>query len=254
MQSRKGSAASAVLIRALARHELQVVGRSARDAEHAVRAKLHQLGGAFRTAKFSAPSALAAIESAPADSLETVALALMEQHLSTRERMPIVEPFYRELFAGLPAVNSVLDIGCGLNPLAAPWMPIPNRCRYICCDIYADLLDVCSAFLRRCSRLPETMQLDLLSELPDQRVDLVLALKLLPLLETAKRGTATAILEHFSSRARFIAISVPLRSIGGHGKGMRENYFNFLSALIDGRGWKTATHEFHNELLMVIHS
>jgi len=44
--------------------------------------------------------------------------AVLEAHASTRERLPDLEEFYRRLAALVPDRHTVLDLGCGVQPLA----------------------------------------------------------------------------------------------------------------------------------------
>ena len=52
--------------------------------------------------------------------LKSACRDILTLHSSTRERLPILDRFYRAVFeiTGQPA--SILDLGCGLNPLACP--------------------------------------------------------------------------------------------------------------------------------------
>jgi 16S rRNA (guanine(1405)-N(7))-methyltransferase len=70
----------------------------------------------------------------------------MPEHASTRERAPHLDGFYAPIWevTGTPA--SVLDLGCGLNPLALPWMGIGDA-MYHAIDVDAGTLDVARGFL-----------------------------------------------------------------------------------------------------------
>ncbi|MBI2888462.1 MAG: hypothetical protein HYY10_00900 [Candidatus Liptonbacteria bacterium] len=47
----------------------------------------------------------------------------------------------KEVFRYLPPPARVLDLACGLNPLARPWMGIPDDAEYLACDALSDLTD-----------------------------------------------------------------------------------------------------------------
>ena len=55
-------------------------------------------------------------------------LERMRGHASTQERLPILEEFFQTTLASIAPVESVLDLACGLNPLALPWMPLTASC------------------------------------------------------------------------------------------------------------------------------
>ena len=72
------------------------------------------------------------------DERREVCRALMQTHASTRERLPIIDEFYRVSLAEIAPVRSVLDLACGLNPLAIPFMPLAENAAYYACDLYTD--------------------------------------------------------------------------------------------------------------------
>lgn len=132
------------LVRTLAVREL-AARSSLKEAIKATKNKLHQIAGAYVEQRIDVASWMhqlqayddsrpatvsdhALVQSALANpriahlgaSFVRASLDLMARHASTRERLPIVQRFYAEIFAALPPVRSVLDVGCGLNPLAIP--------------------------------------------------------------------------------------------------------------------------------------
>lgn len=56
----------------------------------------------------------------PAAARDALAAEIVRQHASTRERVPRAAEFYRELFARVGEVRTVVDVGCGLHPLMFP--------------------------------------------------------------------------------------------------------------------------------------
>jgi 16S rRNA (guanine(1405)-N(7))-methyltransferase len=72
----------------------------------------------------------------------------MRSHASTRERLPDLDEFYAGVMQRTGALESVLDVACGLNPLALPWMGLPAGGRYLACDIYTDMVSFLNKILR----------------------------------------------------------------------------------------------------------
>ncbi|MFN8447501.1 MAG: hypothetical protein U0521_02600 [Anaerolineae bacterium] len=129
------------LIRRLGAEELRKHPRL-RDAVKSTKNRLHQVAGAYLSAPPPYDGWLARLAAAQfGDERREVCRALMQTHASTRERLPILDEFYRTTLAGIAPVRSVLDIACGLNPLAIPFMPLADGAVYYACDIYADLAD-----------------------------------------------------------------------------------------------------------------
>ncbi len=103
---------------------------SAADAVKRVKRKLHQLVGAYVDAGLPAPGLLDALSAAGDEvARRQICLRILSQHASTRERLPHIEAFYAAVFAGLRAPHRVMDLACGLNPVARPFMPLPTGLR-----------------------------------------------------------------------------------------------------------------------------
>ena len=85
----------------------------------------------------------------------------MARHASTRERLSILDEFYPTLFGDLPPVNSVLDLACGLNPLALPWMGLAPDAVYHACDIYADQVELINRWFAIAGQSGEAFLCDL---------------------------------------------------------------------------------------------
>lgn len=226
-------------------------GRSWREAVKATKNKLHQVAGAYfperpAYARHLADLAQAATPAARAEVCRTI----MAQHASTRERLPILDRFYATLFADLPPIRSILDLACGLNPLARAWMPLPPDAVYSACDIFQDQV----AFLNACFALLETpgeaTVCDLLSAVPSQAADVVLLLKTLPCLEQADKGIAPRLLAQIAAPVVFV--SYPAQSLGGRAKGMVTNYAAHFAALAEGQPWTVTRFEFPGELVFRI--
>src|SRR5712691_6651721 len=122
--------------------------RNAKEALKATKNKLHQVGGAYLDMRENYSGWLnelrIAARSEQREDLLAVCARIMSSHASTRERLPILDQFYRQIFAELPPIRSVLDVACGLNPLAIQWMPLANGeegIEYYAYDIYSGMMD-----------------------------------------------------------------------------------------------------------------
>ena len=175
---------------------------------------------------------------------------VMAAHASTRERLPILEAFYAATFAELPPIHSVLDLACGLNPLAIPWMPLAEGASYIACDIYTDMVDFLSEALPLLSVNGEARVCEVVGAPPGDAVDLALVLKTIPCLEQVDKEAGARLLE--SLNAKYLLVSFPVSSLGGREKGMAENYEARFWELVEGRGWEVERFEFESELAFVV--
>ena len=177
----------------------------------------------------------------------------MAHHASTRERLPVLESFFAEALASLAPVHSVLDVACGLNPLAAPWMPLAPDATYTACDIYTDMLAFVGDFLALAGLTGRAAPCDVggpLPDLPAGRADVALILKTIPCLEQVDKAAGLRLLDAVD--AAHVLVSFPVRSLGGYNKGMVEHYEARLHALLAERGWPVTRFAFETELTFLV--
>lgn len=248
-RSRKYRHVSVDLVRRIGAAELEK-RRNVKTAVKATKRKLHQIGGAYFEQPVDYQRALADLRSASEADVPAVCRHLMSLHASTRERLPILEAFYDTIFAALPPIRSVLDVACGLNPLAAPWMPLPADAVYLAGDIYGDMI----AFLNQAFPLlgvnGRAEVRDVIGSPPAQPVDLALILKTLPVLAQVAETAVDHLLD--TLQARHLLITFPVASLGGRSKGMVENYSAQFAAWADGRSWQVQRLEFETELAFLV--
>lgn len=235
------------LIRQIGRREL-AARRGFKEAVKAARSRLHQVAGAYLDDKPRYADWAARLAAARGDqrALRAACQAIMQHHASTRERIPILESFYATTLAGLPPIRSVLDVACGLGPLALPWMPLAEGAAYYACDIYADMVAFLNEFLRIAGVHGQAQVCDLVAGPPAQRADVALVLKALPPLEHLDKQAGPKLLRALNADA--LLVSFPARSLGGRDKGMVEHYTRGFLALADAEGWPVERFEFASEL------
>lgn len=230
-------------------------GRKLKEAVKGTKNKLHQVAAAYLEGSPPYAEWLAALEAERDDPAATKALCrqYMRRHASSRERLPILEDFYQTIFASLPPVETVLDLACGFNPLALPWMGLPERASYIACDVYYDMLFFVGKFLEMQPVRSHVEICDLTAiNTPAKPVDLALALKTIPCLEQADEDAGRRLLDNLN--AEHLVVSFPAKSLGGKEKGMAQNYEARFTALVEGRGWVVEKFEFDTELAFVVHT
>src|SRR6516164_27288 len=97
-----------------------------KEAIKSTKNKLHQVGGAYQDTNprysFWLDELQQASRSGNRERFLEVCTWVMWHHSSTRERLPILDQFYNTILANIHPINSVIDIACGLHPLAIPWM------------------------------------------------------------------------------------------------------------------------------------
>ncbi len=240
------------LIRRLGEREL-TKRRSLKEAVKETKNTLHQVAGAYleRTPRYA--HWIAELRQAPdMAARKEVSRAILAEHASTCERLPYLEAFYRTTLADIGPIRSVLDVACGLNPLTLPWMPLAEEgeIRYAARDLYADMMAFLDDFFLVSNIAGQAQAADVAVTAPQTEADIALILKFLPVLEQTERGTAQRWLR--SLRTRFLLVSFPTRSLGGHGRGRAEYYEGWFRELIQAENWNVQRFLFPNELCFLI--
>jgi 16S rRNA (guanine(1405)-N(7))-methyltransferase len=246
-QSAKHGRICEALIRRVGADELGK-RRSLKDAIKATKNKLHQVGGAYLDERMPYDRWLDQLRGAAQnpDDLRAVCREVMRHHASTAERLPILNSFYATLLADLPPIRSVLDVACGLNPLAMPWVPLAPGAAYYAYDIYQDMIGFVGAWMALIGVHGHAQARDVMQFNPPEKADVALILKTIPCLEQIDKAAGLRLLE--SIQADTLIISFPVRSLGGHNKGMAANYEAHLRDLLAGQPWTMERFEFETEL------
>jgi 16S rRNA (guanine(1405)-N(7))-methyltransferase len=239
-------------IRRIARHELAHHGQ-VKKAIKATKRRLHQVYAAFEQ-DLDYDIAYQQLETAygtgSSDDIKTACRSILSAHSSTHERLPILDQFYTTIFGitGQPA--SLLDLGCGLNPLALPWMDLPPGAHYAALDIDATRVDFLNRYLALAGQQPLARCQDVLVHPPDEAADVALLLKMSPSLERQEEGATLYLIEQLKTPS--IVVSFAIQSLGGREKGMVEHYQQQFLKLIKGHQWQVEMLVFETELVFVI--
>lgn len=229
-------------------------GLQGKKAVKEVRNKLHQVGGAYFTHLPDYCKAIGTLDLLPADlrspEIRQFCVKLMRLHASTAERLPVLEDFFRICLEPIGPVSSILDLACGLTPLAIPWMPLADDFSYTACDIYLDMLDLIDTFFKHFDIKGNAFPCDLVSGPPQKKAQLAFLLKTIPCLEQLDKNIGTMLLEKVD--ADHILVSFPARSLGGRNKGMPEFYRTHFHDLVKDQPWQIHEFSFSTELAFLI--
>jgi 16S rRNA (guanine(1405)-N(7))-methyltransferase len=254
LSSKKYRAVCADTVRRVAARELAAAPHSnAKAAVKATKRRLHQIYGAFEgdlDAAAASRQLQAAYGTGQQGEIRAVCRQILALHSSTSERLPILDRFYAEIWAitGRPA--SILDLGCGLNPLALPWMDLPAETRYIALDIDATRVDFLNRFFSLAG-LPSLARCqDLLTRPPADAADLALLLKMSPSLERQEPDATLRLMQQI--RTPHVAVSFAVKSLGGREKGMLAHYRSQFREMVAGQAWTVQELVFDTELVFVV--
>lgn len=160
---------------------------------------------------------------------------LFASHQSTAERREHFAEVYSELFSQTGEVKSVMDLGCGFNPMSYRW--IPGVPKYFASDISSQDVELIEEFYEHEGIDGSVESCDLIEEEQRQAyfskhkgVEMVWLLKLVDTVESQQRNVSKKILDEIVELVgpRWIVVSFPLVSIGGKKmrEGGKENWFS----------------------------
>jgi 16S rRNA (guanine(1405)-N(7))-methyltransferase len=225
--------------------------RTWKEAVKATKNKLHQVAGAYLEAGTQYAAWLDELEqtsrSGNREGFLKACAQVMSYHSSTKERIALLDHFYATTLAGLPPIHSILDVACGLNPLAIPWMPLAEDADYYAVDIYQDMADFLNGFMALVPVRGHAQAGDVLQGSPPKPADVALVLKSVPCLEQVDKSAGRRLLDTLD--AAHLLVSFPVHSLGGRSKGMAATYEAHFHQLVAGRGWRIERFEFTTELV-----
>lgn len=254
-RSKRYAAVAPETVRRLAAKALTASGGDLADAIKRTKRGLHEVYGAYLPG--SAPNfagLMRKLRAAEGDAALRDALrSAMSVHASTRERLPYLETFYEEVFARVDPPETVRDLACGFNPLAVPWMDLPDSATYLASDIdlrQAEFLDEALDLLGVDHR---SKVLDLVHDTERVRepTDLTLLLKTIPCLERQGNGAGWDLIDAVNSPT--VVVTFPTKSLGRRSKGMFQTHSTAFEAHAAERTWTYETFELPNELVYVVH-
>ncbi len=250
LESAKYRHVSTDVIRQIGEQELRSRS-SIRDAIKETKSRLHQAAGAYLDRapnydRWKAGLALAEDEHA----IRELSRSWMQSHSSTRERLPILDEFYRATLQSPGSIHSVIDIACGLNPLAIPWMGLAEGFRYDAFDLYEDMAGFLGSYLNALGVIGSARAADCVGAPPETAADLAIILKFLPVLEQQAKGSTLEWLKRIN--APNLLVSFPTRSLSGKGKGMARHYEARFLDTISRENWTVSKFEFDGELCFYV--
>lgn len=153
---------------------------------------------------------------------EAVILELLKAHTSTSERLSIYQMFFCDVFKKCKNVKSILDLGCGLNPLYIPFVPELQNKKYVAVDVNNNTTSLLNKFFEVRKIDGTALTCDILSSVPSEKFDMAFLFKIVPLIEGQRKNYLSEILK--SINASFIVVTFPTKTVSGRDVNMAENY------------------------------
>ena len=174
---------------------------------------------------------------------------ILKLHTSTNERINFYNEFYKEIFNVTGNPKSIMDIACGFNPFSYKYMHI-DTLEYYVYDINEDNISLLNKYFNKFNINGIAKSLDILCDIPDNKVDVTFLFKILPLIEQQRKDYTINIMNNINSE--YIIVTFPTRSVTGKNKGMKEYYCDYFENLIKDNFKVLKAINFVNELVYII--
>jgi 16S rRNA (guanine(1405)-N(7))-methyltransferase len=222
------------------------------DAVKAARKKLHQIVAPY-LGDPDYTQAITELDKAfdtkdPGAIKETCA-RIMQAHSTTKERLPVLDNFYHRIFEITGKPDSILDLACGLNPLAFPWMGLPTATQYYAYDIHQKRVDFLNHFFALQSLPPLAKQQDILVKFPNEEAGIAFIFKEVHRFERRQQGCTLPLLDALP--VRHLVVSFPTRSLSGR-RNLTDHYRELFQNLLQDRPWPLTEIKFEIELVFCV--
>ena len=230
-----------------------------KDKIKAVKNKLHEIYGAFFNENVGAicdRPRTNAVRPYDINSPEN----LLKLNVSSNERLSFISELYKFIFDTITdnsdeEINTILDIGCGFNPFSLKFMlessPKVKIKSYYALDIDLKLAEIINNYFDLLGLPKYAGCIDIISEIPPQKADIAFLFKIIPTVETCKKGRGAEIINNIN--AKYIAVSFPTKTLCGKDKGMADNYAAFFENILDYDKFAIiGKNIFKNELVYII--
>jgi len=180
-------------------------------------------------------------------------ISILDKNKSTRERLLDFEEIYEKIFAITGMPNSILDLGCGLNPASIPLMKLKPELKYYAFDINEREINFINKFFKTFEIKGKAEILDLsiienVEELPN--VNVCLAFKLLDVLEKKGHKYSEEIIKILVDKCRFVVVSFAKQTVSGRMMNFPQR--GWIERMLTRIDMKFEKFETRNEIFYII--
>ena len=199
-----------------------------------VRAQLRKFTGQYQSKSFN--KKLKLLE-------QNKILELLKTHSSTKERLPFYNKIKKLISSYSP--SSILDLGCGLNPIALN----PSQSTfYYCYDIKSSDLKLIKHFFKTKKIKHKTYHKDITKVNKFPKTDLCLIFKTLDIIDNSSHSISTSILKKINSPIIIASFSTKTLS----GKPMNSPKRHWFEKILKELNYSYKTLKFPNEIFYLI--
>jgi len=169
--------------------------------------------------------------------------ALLKTHISTQERLSFY-PKLKEKIRNLK-VSSILDLACGINPIALS----SPKIKYYASDIKKDELNLIKKYFKKKKITGKTFVYDLRKIKPGlPKADLCLLFKVLDIIEEKGHKLSEKIIKQVP--CRYVMVSFPTKKLSG--RPMKHPKRIWMEKLLERLSYKYSIFKSSNEIFYLI--
>jgi 16S rRNA (guanine(1405)-N(7))-methyltransferase len=232
----------------------QELGRhkSERQALQAARERLHNLVAPY-LGDPDYPAALLQLDSAFASSdpqaVQVICTELLNTHASTKERQAYLGEFYAAIFAVTGQPQIILDLACGLNPLAFPWMGLPLTTQYHAYDLHQPRVELINHYFKLQGLAELAVHGDILVNPPKMKADAAFFFKEAHRFEQRRRGCNRDF--WLALNVNWLVVTLPASSLTGR-HDLAAGHRKLVVETLAGLDWSVIEQQVGNELIFCI--
>lgn len=229
--------------------------RKAKDlktAEKTVREKLHQI-----IAPYLGDPDYAEVKKTLADarkngeaSLRSWCLNMLRSHTSSKERIPVLEDFYAQIFERTGTPQSIQDLACAMNPFSFPWMKLLDSTRYFAYDLHSPRIALINAFFEAWGLQQLASVRDILLAVPQEQTDVAFFFKEAHRFEARQKGCCRDFFRQIHTR--WLIVTLPAENLTGQHQ-MRERQRRLIGEAVAGQNWDVLQFDVEKEMVFCIH-
>lgn len=174
---------------------------------------------------------------------------IMQAHVSTRERLPLLDELYPAIFSFTGAPHTILDLACGIHPLSFPWMGLSEPIHYYAYDILDNRVGFLNHFFELSGLHPSAKVQDILVNPPVETGDIAFIFKEVHRFEQRQRGITIRLLD--ALQVRFLVVSLPTQNMRGR-IDFTESYRRMFYKILGQRPWQVDEIVFPGEMFFII--
>ena len=227
--------------------------KSDREALQAARARLHNLVAPY-LGDPDYPAARVKLDEAFASGevevVRTACTELLKTHASTKERLAYLNEFYQAIFTITGIPKMILDLACGLNPLAFPWMRLPLNTQYHTYDLHQPRVELINHYFKLQGLAQLAEHGDILVNPPQIQADVAFFFKEAHRFEQRRRGCNREFWQ--AIKVEWLVVTLPASSLTGR-HDLATGHRKLVYETLAGLDWPVNEQLVGNELIFCIH-